>query len=61
MAEICLILHGYILVNDIKPKKYQIVPPDGCHVQTTFLVSNQVPIGIHVEEGVSITFISFDF
>lgn len=60
-ADICYLLHGYLLVNDIKPKKHQVIPLKGFKVQTTLFVSKRVPTCINVKEDDYTMFVGFNF
>lgn len=60
-TDIRLILHGYIRVNEVKPKKHQIIPPGNFRVQTTLPVEKRVPTGINLEEDDHFLFIGFEF
>lgn len=60
-TDICYILQGYLPVNSLKPRKNQIVPPEGFKVRTTLPTTKRVPTRINIEDDDGVHFIEFTF
>lgn len=59
--DIRFILYVYLPINNIKPRKHQIIPPKGYKVKTTLPLSKRVLTCINVEDDDGVTFVEFGF